>query len=373
VAERAAPCRRRIHAVAALVAIALSVAACTDPGQGGPASGERIFHADPRWLGGDAAISVPLSKDRILWLFGDSFVDPEAPYRRSEAAFPRNTVAIQKGADPRRSAMAFAWRSENGAPASFFAEDGKAWFWPAGGVRLAGGTLALFLHRVLATNAAAPLGFETQGYAVVLVENPDDAPAGWRMRRIDGPPVPFDALPGAAVRDGTYVAALAVRAADHAGTFVRFREADLARGELGRAEWWAGRQGWQTASGLGPKGPAFVLPDAGAEASLHWNGCAFVHVASRGFGASDIVLRTAPELTGPWSEARVLARPGESDRPSPFVYAGKAHPELHVAGSGRLVLTYVASSFRPDDLLTADGQRALYWPRIAEGPAPACR
>src|SRR5689334_15647058 len=63
--------------------------------------GDRLFHADPRWLGGDAAISVPLSSDRVLWLFGDSFVDETAPYTRSEATFVHNTVAVQTGTDPR--------------------------------------------------------------------------------------------------------------------------------------------------------------------------------------------------------------------------------------------------------------------------------
>ena len=31
---------------------------------------ERLFHQDPRWLGGDGALSVRLSDNRILWLFG---------------------------------------------------------------------------------------------------------------------------------------------------------------------------------------------------------------------------------------------------------------------------------------------------------------
>ena len=35
---------------------------------------DALFHSDPRWRGGDAAYSVPLGGDRVLWLFGDSFI-----------------------------------------------------------------------------------------------------------------------------------------------------------------------------------------------------------------------------------------------------------------------------------------------------------
>jgi hypothetical protein len=360
-----------------LVVLTLSLlVACAGPQrEGGWPEGERIFHADPRWLGGDAAISIPLSGARILWLFGDSFVDLEPPYRRSEAAFPRNTVAIQDGADPRKASMTFVWRRENDAPVSFFADDGKAWFWPGGGVRLADGTLAIFLHRVMATNAAPPLGFETRGYAVALVANPGDPPADWTMRRIDGPVVPFEALPGAAIHNGGHIVALAVRARDHAGTFVRYREDDLARGELGGAEWWAGDRGWLAAGALGPAGPVFVLPDAGAESSIHWDACAraFVHVASRGFGASDVVMQQADRLTGPWTPLRVVFRPPESADAAPFVYAAKGHAELETPGQRSLAITYIASSFDPDVLITPEGQRDLYWPRTATVAAPVCR
>ena len=33
---------------------------------------DALFHRDPRWLGSDAAFSVPLRDGRILWLFNDT-------------------------------------------------------------------------------------------------------------------------------------------------------------------------------------------------------------------------------------------------------------------------------------------------------------
>ena len=62
----------------------------------------------------------------------------------------------------------------------------------------------------------------------------------------------------------------------------------------------------------------------------------------------------------------MVYRPPESDGPRPFVYAGKAHPEL--TGADGLLVTYVANTFDPKQLMTPDGERTLYWPHFAVIP-----
>jgi len=87
-------------------------------------------------------------------------------------------------------------------------------------------------------------------------------------------------------------------------------------------------------------------------------------VASYGFGATEIGLRTALAPTGPWSAPAFVYRPPESDRPRPFVYAAKAHPELVGPEPTDLVVTYATNSFAFADLLTKQGEQILYWPRF---------
>lgn len=58
---------------------------------------EVLFHRDPRWLGADAALSVPLGDGRTVWLFGDTFIAKSNAHVRSESEMVRNTVAIQTG------------------------------------------------------------------------------------------------------------------------------------------------------------------------------------------------------------------------------------------------------------------------------------
>jgi hypothetical protein len=330
---------------------------------------EPLFHRDPRWLGADGALSVALSRDRILWLFGDTFVATSNKHVRSESRIVKNSVAIQLGADPRTASLSYHWREERqGSPTAFFGKDGERWYWPGHGVRIEHGPLIVFLYAEVATPGNG-LGFASAGYAVAIIDDPDAAVETWHPRVIDAVPDAFDAVPATAVtQEGEYIVAMAIRQqGTHAGSLVRYRAVSLAHGDLTSAQWWAGdARGWVPASSLGTAGPAVVLEDAGSECSLHWDERtrSFIHVASYGFGASTIGVRTAATLTGPWSSPLTVYRPPESDGRRPFVYAAKAHPELTGPDPAGLIVTYATNSFQFADLLTRRGARSLYWPRF---------
>ncbi|MEZ5987650.1 MAG: DUF4185 domain-containing protein [Planctomycetota bacterium] len=361
------------------IILALLAACSSHEGAGGAprarawTEAEGLFHRDPRWLGGDGALTIPLGGGRTLWLFGDSFVATGDPPDRRRSVIVRNSVAVQRGMDPRTAAMAFCWRvGPDGRPTSFFADHEGRWWWPGHGVRLDGGPLVVFLLDVRSTPGEG-LGFAGDGYAVAIVDDPDAPPSQWRPRVVPASRPAFDVLPATAVvRDGDHVVAVAIRQhGAHAGALVRWPVAELARGETAGAEWWTGTaRGWVPERSLGRAGPAPVMDDAGSECSLHRDPVTgdWLHVATRGFGATTIVLRRAPALTGPWSEAVEVYRPPESDGPRPFVYAAKAHPELRGPDPGDLVLTYATNSFEFGDLFTEAGQERLAWPRLVVLP-----
>jgi hypothetical protein len=359
-----------------LVLLALAVVSCLSIGciASGPTGrafgeAERLFHQDPRWLGGDGALSVRLSDNRILWLFGDTFVAISDARVRTESKLVRNTIALQTGKDPRIASVSFMWgRKPDGSPASFFPEHGDRFYWPGHGIRLDKGPLVIFLYTLVATPGRG-LGFVPIGYAIAVIDDPDQPLQAWKPRIRDAKADTFDAVPATAVlQDNGYVVALAIRQqGTHAGALVRYPVAALARGDVTTAEWWAGdARGWVPASMLGKDGPAIALDDAGSECSVHWDSRtrSFIHVASYGFGATEIGLRTAPALTGPWSAPAIVYRPPESDGPRPFVYAAKAHPELVGPDAADLVVTYATNSFEFADLLTVQGEQSLYWPRF---------
>jgi len=203
---------------------------------------EVLFHQDPRWLGADGALSVPLARDRTLWLFGDTFIATSNANLRTESEMVRNTVAIQRGNDPRSSTITFHWRQDSdGTPASFFPESRELWYWPGHGIRLKEGPLVIFLYEI-ANTPGEGLGFATSGYAVAVIDDPSTSPDKWTPRLFEAPPRAFDAVPATAViRDRDYIIAVAVRQeGTHAGALVRFAAAKLAQGDISHAEWWAG-------------------------------------------------------------------------------------------------------------------------------------
>ena len=50
--------------------------------------GDGLFRRDPRWRGGDVASSLDLGQDRVLWLFGDSFVGEKRCARATPCGVP---------------------------------------------------------------------------------------------------------------------------------------------------------------------------------------------------------------------------------------------------------------------------------------------
>jgi hypothetical protein len=334
---------------------------------------EALFRKDPRWLGADAALTIPLDADRTLWLFGDTFIATSNANLRTESTMIRNTVAVQTGMDPRTASVSFHWREgTDGSPAAFFPDRDPVGYWPGHGIRLEEGPLVLFLFAVVATPGEG-LGFASAGYAVAVIDNPDAPVDSWQPRVTDIAPSAFDAVPATAViRDGVHVVALAIGSDGwHPGALVRYPAAELAAGRVDGAEWWTGEaRGWVPEASVGPDGPAYVIDVAGAECSIHWDKRtrSYVHVATYGFGATTIGVRTAPALTGPWSEPVTVYRPPESDDPKPFVYAAKGHPELTGPDPADLVVTYATNSFEFGDLFTEQGSEGLYWPRFVTVP-----
>jgi len=360
---------RRAASVGLVVVAMLSCASGAPPapgvaGESWPAA-DALFHADPRWLGADAAYSIDLGKDRVLWLFGDTFVATSDKHVRAEAEMVRNTIGIQTGSDPTTATMAFHWRTDpDGSPASYFAEDGALWMWPGHGVRLGESRpLVIFLSIVRPTPGEG-LGFGSGGWRAVLIEHPDEDPADWVPRAIEIGDTPFDAVAGAAVvrQDGWIVTLAARFEGTHEGYLARIREEDAVAGAA-TPEWWAGSRGWVAESALDGK-PHTVIEDAGAESSLHFDAKLgrWIHVASQGFGATTIGVRVAEQLEGPYSSAAIAFTPPESNGKDPFVYAAKAHPEIDT-GDGSLAVTYATNSFDFFALATPAGAR-LYWPRF---------
>lgn len=318
---------------------------------------DALFHRDARWLGADAAYSVPLPGERTMWLFGDTFVATSEAHVRGESTMVRNTVAVQRGLDPVTASIGFAWgTAEDGRPASYLLETGERWFWPLHGIAREGVVTTFWLEEA----PGGGLGFEAVGgRAIRTVDSASDDASAWRWSDVELPQVSFGARIGASVLafEGHVYAYAVEEPGGHDVYLLRWTEQEFDAGELGGPQWWDGE--WMPQAELDGE-PAVVIADAQTEFSVSPSkgGEGFVLVQSEGFGGTTIGIRTAPRPEGPWSRRTTVWRPPESDREDVLVYAAKAHPELEGEG---LVVTYASNA---TDFGTLVGDDTLYYPRF---------
>jgi len=349
--------------------------------------GSALFRSDPTWAGADSAYSVELGPRRVLWLFGDTFIDPAADGSRANGPnfFIRNSVAIQSDPsdahDASRAAIAFYWGpARDGAPSSFFHDiDGaERWLWPLSGARLPSGVLLLF--RMVLEKVEGGLGFAVRGWDAVAIDDPDALPSAWQPRVVQAQSNDPAVLLGTSVlvHDG-HLYAYATRNDDreHTMYLARWPLAALARvpaGALQAPEWFT-RAGFRTHDRSDQPVPLSALSplfmDGQTELSVHHDRASkrFIELQVRGLSLADpstvLAYRTAPRPEGPWSELIPLLRPPQAARDDVqhlVAYAGKAHPEQ--AGPG-LVASYVVHSLAAP--LPPD---ALYFPELVRVQLP---
>jgi hypothetical protein len=326
---------------------------------------ERLFRGDDFWVGADVATSIDLGGGRILWLFGDSFIAPDGDGSRAGAPFARNTIAIQHGYDPAAATIDFHFgRAQDGTPEAFFASDaGDTWLWPGAGIRV-GERLVLFMWRMRSTAAGGMFGFAVDAPRAVLIANPDDDPSAWRATSVVVPANPWNVFlgTGAAVIEGGYLYLLScVEPGNHDVYLARWPVASAAEGRFDDPEWFLGNGGWQPQSALAAA-PARLFGGGHTEFSVFFDAdtARYVQLQATGF-PGDLTMRTAPALTGPWSEARVVYRPPELACSGTLTYAAKAHPALSSPDLARRIAVSYASNA---DFSRVVNDLSLYFPRF---------
>ena len=365
-----------------------------------------VFQAQDGWTGGDCAGTVPLPGDRVLWLFGDSWIGPVREGRHAEGShMVNNAIAVHpigsKGAPPKRGTVDFVWGSEgdDGKPRAWVVPDDSARgehhidknlrYWPTGGGVVAerpggGHRLYVFLMRIRDRDGADGVwNFEGCGSAVVRVENPEDRPIAWRKAQTTLTRLPAQIAAG--VRRVSWgVAAMVDDTGDAEEQHVLIYGVDTTDGLnkkllLARVpadhvdrfrDWrfWDGR-GWSRR----PDNASPIADNVMDELTVHRFGAVekplYLMIYSKPILDDHIVARTAPTPQGPWSAIREIYRcPEPATDKRLMAYSAKAHPEL--SRDGQLLITYCVNS---TDFFHMAGDATIYRPRFIEMPRRGLR
>ena len=331
------------------------------------------------WYGADAAYSVPLQTNNghaSLWLFGDTFVKQPGALEGRAYPFIHNSIGISTCTPGGAWSLTTHWRHGDGSsPRAFFTPDAgsdwvraaggqsDAYYWPFDGF-IIHDTLFIGLLRVASSEARGPfnLPFRLAGMDLARIENFRDPPNEWKIR-LSILSNNIKAFPGAAfVETDSHLYAFAFLDRD-GGRSPRILcrldpaalldwQADLS----GHLETWSKDGQWIV--GFLPAEAMIVMDDDTSEMSVHYDAARKKWIAiytdpNRDritAGPGFVQIRSAQNLTGPWTEPKnLLAIPemaAEEMHPNVFCYAGKAHPQF--AGSNQLLVTYVCNLFTDD-------------------------
>lgn len=316
---------------------------------------DSFFRKNVHWRGADGAATIDLGDGKVIWLFSDTFIGSDSSMSRKNAKIIRNSIAVQNGYNPFTSDLTFFWKKSANVADDFFKAKKGIWYWTGHGI-LIKGRLIIFLMKVKAVKTG--LGFEVFDWSAVLVSNPGEDPGKWKMRYLDVPSS-FGTIVGSAavLKDQEYLYAYSVLESNHHVYLMRWKLEQAYTGNFSNAEWWSGDRWRQRNSSEGLPTPLFT---GATEFSVHYDSLLkkYLQFQSFGFGESEIGLRVADSLQGPWSSPRIIYKPDYPGVKRPFMYSVKAHPEMSSDG---LLLTYNVNSFDFGELLV---NQELYFPKF---------
>jgi len=311
------------------------------------------------WIGGDAGYSILLGSGKSLWLFGDSFVGGPAQRDRSGTRFIRNSIAISNCDQASGWQIKYYWRTkDHSIPTAFFdTKERKHWYWPLDGF-LYRGRLYVAVSKLKNKPNEKVFSFETVAVYLARVTNLSAPPDQWQIKylKLSEGSVYY---PGSTIvldDDFAYLFTVVEKAALKRQQMIlcRLPLAALDKGTVS-LQYFAKDKSWKP--GLNGNDAAVVIETGHSEMSVryHPNRKQWIAVSGGDFLSKQIMIRTAPALTGPWSAAQSIYEFPEMSEKSPgydpdtWCYAVKEHIEF--AQDDNLLITYACNSFKFEKLI----------------------
>ena len=327
------------------------------------------------WQGGDAAYSIPLPDGRDVWIFGDTLYGTERSVTGHDPRQVHNSLGISTCAHGKWKLNYVIKRAADGSAASYFSpSDPQHWYWALDGF-YANGDLWVTLLCIRHAAQAQPwaMDFETCGSDLAQISHLDRDPQQWQVtiRPLVADGVHAYPSASAVVHDGyAYIFAL-YEQGGRPLVATRIPLTKLTEPAV-NLEYLAKDGTWL--KGFEPARAKEVMVHGSTELSIRYHPALHQWTAimfDPGLFSDKVLLRSAPALTGPWSDGDVIYRvpemqAGPQRDKNVFCYAGKEHPELE-RGARDLTFTYVCNTMDIPGLLT---NLNIYRPKVVDSHQP---
>jgi len=305
------------------------------------------------WLGGDLAFSLPLDSKKILWLFGDSFVQRDLnTKKRHGAAIINNSIAIQTGSFAAETCeLQFYWKNNSEKPQSYFLfEHLPGFLWPLSAVKI-NNDLYIFLLRIVHQNIEDVFGFRQIGNEMIHIPNSQDSPEKWVMRHII---LPWEKRIGTfgsnVLIDQQFLYIYGFR--QHQELWFKHLKLIAARIDLRHFTNITDMSHWEYYTGKNDRWSTerqqmgYIFDHSNTEFSITFlpKFKKYAFISNSFIAPNPIIMRLGDTPYGPFSlPLEAYQCPETTWSPHYFCYAGKAHPEF-AQNDNELIVTYATNS-----------------------------
>lgn len=320
-----------------------------------------LFNRTTGWIGADVSSSIPLSSQKVVWLYGDTWNGVIEDNKRKNYTFTaHNSIAIQDGTDPSTATLNYYF-GNNPSSTFFMPDDNIGMLWPMHGAMI---NSVLYIFFVQSDTASGGLGFKLVNSKLIKISNALDPPSQWLMTQYEVPHSFFSPTKQIVFgsnliqKDGyTYIYGtetdntlnnryllLSRVKSDSIAHFSswKFYSQGQWQSNYKLADHLTDKMGFEFSVSFQPQKNKFVLINS-----------------NLGFSQS-INIQYADSLWGSWTQpANIYQCPEPGWGNKIFCYAAKAHPEI--SANNELIITYVANSTDLNDLIN---DARLYWPRF---------
>lgn len=323
------------------------------------------------WLGGDADVSVPINDTQSVYVFGDSYVGQKGDNRRArDLKMVSSSVAIATCSSDGNRKISYYWRNmyANHPEPVFRSFTNRYNLWPTNGF-LYKNSLYVLMEKTGAKAGVSPddfFPFSVVGLTMAKVVNPSStSPDKWD---VDFIPISLFAFPmdnlhiSLALYEG-YVYFFAENASKTRLLRVRLEFIDNPQNHF---EYYSRSHSWKR--GVRPDDMEIVLAaQIGSTINYHEELKKWVMVCGPGFMNNKIGLRTAPSLTGPWSDQTIVyecpeVTPGTTSySKSHYCYFGRECFQNYDYKSRTMIITYDINS---SDFYEINSNPKTYTPKV---------